>query len=105
MITMEKIEAMVQRIVEEFHPEKVILFGSCARNEITEDSDADFLVVMPVERNDRRMLRVAIRRALFGFGVPKDVVVLTPEEFEERKDSVGTLAYPAHHEGKVMYAP
>ena len=103
MITMDKIEAMVQRIVEEFHPDKVILFGSCARNEITEDSDADFLVVMPVER-DRLELTVDVMRQCFGFGVPKDVFVLTPEEFEGQKDAVGTMAYTAHHEGKILYA-
>lgn len=100
---MDRIEAMAQRIVEGFHPDKVIFFGSCARGEITEDSDADFLVVMPFDRKDRRMLRVAVRRALFGFGVPKDVVVLTPEEFEQQQDAVGTVAFEAHHDGKILY--
>jgi hypothetical protein len=33
----------------------------------------------------------------------KDIIVVTPDEFERRKDIVGTVAYPAHHEGRVLY--
>ena len=43
----EKIDELVRRIVNRFHPEKVILFGSYARGTAGEDSDADVLVVMP----------------------------------------------------------
>jgi len=100
MVTPEIIQDMAQRIVEQFQPKEIILFGSCARGEITPDSDVDFLVVMPVAGN-RRALRVSIRRALFGFGVPKDVIVLTPDEFERQKEIPGTIAYPAYHEGSA----
>jgi len=42
------IHAMVRRIVRQFRPERVILFGSHARGEAGPDSDVDLLVVMPV---------------------------------------------------------
>ena len=65
--------------------------------------DLDFLVIMPFE--GRRVdVCVEIRKVLFGFGVPKDVMVLTSKEFEERKDIPGTVAYPAAREGRVLYA-
>ncbi|MFN9061382.1 MAG: nucleotidyltransferase domain-containing protein, partial [Pseudanabaena sp.] len=38
---------LVNRIVEEIKPLRVILFGSVARNSMGEDSDIDLLVVMP----------------------------------------------------------
>ena len=50
----KKIEEMVRRIVERFHPEKIILFGSHARGTAGPDSDVDLLVVMPVQGSRRR---------------------------------------------------
>lgn len=99
----EIIARMTQRIAEVFHPEKVILFGSMATGEWDEDSDVDLLVIVR-EVDNRRELRVAIRRALTGMGLPKDVVVLTSDEFERKRGIPGTIAYPADKEGKVLYA-
>jgi hypothetical protein len=36
-------------------------------------------------------------------GIGKDIVVVTPDEFERRKDIVGTISYPAHHEGRILH--
>ncbi len=41
--------------------------------------------------------------ALDAMGIPKDVVVITPDEFDRYRDIVGTIAYPAHHEGRILY--
>jgi len=98
----EIIAEMVQRIVEGFDPNQIILFGSHARGAAGPDSDVDLLVVMPVE-GSRREQRVAIRVALRGMGMAKDVFVVTPEEVERYGDLVGTIIYPALHEGKVLY--
>ena len=103
MVASDTIRRMADRIVERFRPEKVIVFGSCARGTATADSDVDFLVVMPL-RDSRLKTCVEIRKVLRGFGVPKDVMVLTPAEFERFKDLPGSLAYPAAHEGRVLYA-
>jgi uncharacterized protein len=96
------IKQMVAKIVERFQPEKVILFGSHAREDAGPDSDVDLLVVMPVSKKRDAVLK--IRAALRGFRVPKDIVVTTPSDFAWRKDVVGTIEYPAVHEGKVLYA-
>jgi len=94
---------MVKRIVRQFDPEKIILFGSCARREAGPDSDVDLLIVMPVE-GSKRTVQLDIRQALHGLHVPKDVIVCTPEEFEWRREVVGTIERPAAREGKVLYA-
>ena len=99
----EIIQQMVGRIVEEFHPEKVILFGSMATESRRPDSDVDLLVIVR-ELGDRRALRVAMRRAVNGMGLSKDIVVLNAEEFEVKRKIPGTIAYPADREGKVLYA-
>jgi predicted nucleotidyltransferase len=93
---------MVRRIVERFHPEKIILFGSYARDEFTEDSDLDILVVMPVE-NSQRQKANEIDLTLADRTVPIDVIVVTPEQFDRQKDLAGTIIYEAAHEGKVIY--
>lgn len=97
------IAGMVQRIVERFAPERIILFGSHARGAAGPDSDVDLLVVMPVE-GSKREKQLEIRLALRRFRVPKDIVVTTPEEFLWRKEIPGTIERPAMREGKVLYA-
>ena len=100
--TQEVIAEMVRRIVEKFDPQQVILFGSHARGAASPESDVDLLVVMPI-RGSRRQQQVAIRTALSGMGLAKDVLVVTSEEVEQYRDQVGTVIRPALREGKVLY--
>jgi len=97
------IREMTRRIVEEFHPERVILFGSHATGRAGPDSDVDLLVVMPVE-GSKRQKQLEIRLALHDIRVPKDIIVSTPDEFEWRREIVGTIEEPAAREGNVLYA-
>ena len=97
------IHEIVARIVSQFEPERIILFGSHARGDATPDSDVDLLIVIPVEGSKRKM-QLQILSALYDIRVPKDVIVSKPDEFEWRKDIVGTIEWPATHEGKVLYA-
>lgn len=94
---------MVRRIAEQFHPDKIILFGSHARGTATPESDVDLLVVMPTG-GERREQQVRIRMALHDMPLPKDIIVVTPSELERRRKIVGTIEYPAMKEGRVMYA-
>jgi predicted nucleotidyltransferase len=96
------IAEMVRRVVEGFNPHQIILFGSHARGTAGPDSDADLLVVMPLE-GSRRKQAVEIRIALSGMGLAKAVIVVTPEEVEQYRDLVGTVIHPAMREGKVLY--
>lgn len=96
------LQEIIRRIVEAVHPEKIILFGSAARGEMGPDSDVDLLVVKACA-NRRETARLA-RRALIGIGVPKDIIVFTPEDIERHKDNRGLVIYPALREGKVLYA-
>ena len=99
----EQIQEMVERIVTRFHPEKIILFGSHARGAGTADSDVDLLIVMPVE-GSKRAKQLEIRAAVHDVRVPKDIIVTRPEEFQWRKDIVGTIEQPAMQEDRVLYA-
>jgi predicted nucleotidyltransferase len=96
------IDRMVRRIVERFHPDRVILFGSHARGTAGPDSDVDLLVVMPVT-GSKRAKQLEVRLAVREFKLPKDIIVTTPEDFEWRKEIPGTVERPAAREGKVVY--
>jgi predicted nucleotidyltransferase len=98
----EMIQAIRDRIVERFHPDKVILFGSHARGEAGPDSDVDILVVLKIEGSKRRK-SIEIGIALHDIPIAKDILVSTPEEYEWRKEVTGTIEYPASHEGVVLY--
>jgi len=99
----DSIHEIVKRIIARFDPEQIILFGSHARGDAGSDSDMDILVVLPVKGSKRR-LQLQIRSALHDIYQPMDIIVSDTEEFNWRKDIVGTIEWPAVHEGKVLYA-
>jgi len=82
---MERIKAISQRIKEKYNAQRVILFGSYARNEATEDSDVDILVIAPTkERFYERMATVlGFVRDLYQ-GLALSPIVLRPEELARR---------------------
>ena len=102
MVAERVLHKVTQRLVEQFEPMRIILFGSQARGTADDRSDVDLLVVCPVN-GKKRDLMVAMDRALNGLGIARDVVVLTPEEFERDRHIPGTVARPAWLEGKVLY--
>lgn len=101
-VTESVISEMVERLVREFDPLRIVLFGSHARGEATRHSDIDLLVVMPNDV-DRRKAPVSMLVALADLPIAKDVVVTTPAEIARRGDLVGTVLRPALREGRVVH--
>jgi len=102
MTAQTPVQTMVDRIVESFHPVRIVLFGSRARGSDTADSDVDLLVVLH-DVADKRRTAVEIRRVLSDMPVCKDIVVTTPDEMARRGDLPGSVLRPALREGKVLY--
>ena len=93
---------IVRRILSIAQPDKIILFGSAATGEMNRDSDIDLLIVEP-EIIDRRAEYVRIIKVLRDIRYPFDVLFITTQWFEESKEVVGGIAYPANKYGKVIY--
>jgi len=102
MVSEETLNEITRRIVNGFHPDKIILFGSQARGTADEKSDVDILVLCPVE-GDRFDLMLNMDKSLKGMLLARDVVVLTPEEYELDRQIPGTIARPAWKEGRILY--
>ena len=93
---------VIRRIVEVAQPDRVILFGSAARGETGPDSDLDLLVVKAGVPH-RGHLAQDIYVSLFGVPVPVDVLVVTPDDLERYRESIGSIIGPALREGIEVY--
>lgn len=82
LVTREALAAFSKRLVEQFAPEQVILFGSQARGNARWDSDADILVVMPFD--GRSLDTVKAMRHACEPGFPLDLHLRRPEEIAPR---------------------
>jgi uncharacterized protein len=96
------LQQVTHRIVERFHPERIVLFGSRARGEARSDSDLDLFVEM--ESDQRPPERAVAVAAIFGLRPwPLDVVVYTPAEVERLRNVRGTLLSVIEDEGLLLY--
>ena len=94
-VTEQAIEMMVERLVDRFDPDQIILFGSQARGTAGPGSDVDLLVIMSVT-GSKRARQLEMRMALHDIAVPKDIILATPDEVVRRRDIVGTIIRPAY---------
>ena len=102
MIANRTIEAITDKLIGAFGPEKVILFGSQARETSDERSDIDLLVVCSFD-GKRRHLMVEMDRALDDIDYAFDILILTPEEFSRDRAIPGTIGRYADLEGRILY--
>lgn len=102
LIAPETIAGVAKAIVENFHPEKIILFGSYALGTPTPDSDLDFLVVM--ESDEPRHKRSVPLAMMFDpYPCAMDILVYTPEEVKKWNGATNHIVTEAFLDGKVVY--
>ncbi|MFQ5796306.1 MAG: nucleotidyltransferase domain-containing protein [Candidatus Bipolaricaulia bacterium] len=96
---------MLQKLIAEYAPQKVILFGSYADGSPGPDSDIDLLIIK--ETSERFIDRwVTAQRILTGThrSVPVETLVLTPEEIENRLAVGDQFIEEILEKGEVLYA-
>jgi uncharacterized protein len=99
-IPMRVIRRYAHAIAEEFHPNKIILFGSYAYGTPNEDSDVDLLVVMPARNERDQAVRIQWRLAP---PFPLDLLVRTPKEMSWRLEEGESFLTTIVSQGKVLY--
>ncbi len=101
MIDMNAIREVAERIVQEFQPERIILFGSYAYGTPTPDSDVDLLVIVPFEGKAPRKSLEILNKVDPKFSV--DIVVRTPEQVQQRLTWNDFFLRDIMEKGKVLY--
>ena len=101
MIEMQKITALCDQVVQHFHPQKVILFGSYAYGAPNEDSDVDMLVVMPFE--GKGAYKSAEIATVVHPRFPVDFLTRTPEQIKQRLELGDFFIREIIEKGKVLY--
>jgi len=99
----EILDEIVHRLVAEFGPEQIILFGSRAWGDAEEGSDVDLLVV--VAKSDEPPTQRARRayRCLGDIEVSTDVLVETRTETELFRHVPASLEHKILKQGRVLY--
>src|SRR5438105_9015453 len=99
-IPMRVIRRYARAIAAEFHPDKIILFGSYAYGSPHEDSDVDLLVVMPARNQIDQAVRIRWRLAA---PFPLDLMVRTPKEMKWRLEERESFTTTVMSQGTVLY--
>lgn len=102
-VSKKLLQEITRRLVSEFAPDKIILFGSHAWGRPNEDSDLDFLVIVP-ESDERPAKRAArAHNLMFGVKAPMDILVRTREEIARQRRVYASLISEILDRGQVLY--
>jgi uncharacterized protein len=93
----------VKRLATTYEPLTIYLFGSYAWGEPHEDSDLDFMLVVPENVEHTFDLRRQGNRALAGIGFSVDFLFNSPTSFNDRANHPSSLEYKIKKEGKIVY--
>lgn len=100
----QKIKEIVAKIVKEYKPEKIILFGSWAWGKPGPNSDVDLFVIK--KSHEKRIEReMTIRKLFYKYRLktPVDVLVYTPKEVKKRLDFEDFFIEDIINNGKTLY--
>ena len=102
-LTTDLLDRITQKLVIALNPEQIILFGSYAYGEPTEDSDVDLLVIVSQSDEPRYRRARHAYKVLRGIGIAKDILVMTRAEVERKANVPSSLINQVLSQGKVLY--
>ena len=96
------LKEIIKRVVDVAHPERIIMFGSAARGEMGLNSDIDLLVIKDGKFDYYRILG-DIYKNLHGVRQAVDVVLVTPKQVEQYRNTHCLVIAPALKDGREVY--
>jgi len=101
---MGAIDNIIDIIRSEADPDRIIMFGSRAREDFNDSSDYDFLILKSGLKDERR-LTTSLYKAFFSnkIGIPVDLLALDTEKYNLLKETVGYIYKTINEEGKIIY--
>ena len=97
VVNPRQIKAYCRALAREFHPHKIILFGSHAAGSATPESDVDLIIVMPFHGNSTNQVVKIRGRVEAPF--PMDLLVWKPNRMRCRDSFTRTVL----NEGRILY--
>lgn len=102
MIETKQISEIVNRIVSNYNPDKIILFGSYAQGDFTDNSDLDFILIKDTN-SPKHKRGIEVRRLFYGLAIPMDFKIYTATEFANELSNQYSFLSSAIKESKVLY--
>jgi predicted nucleotidyltransferase len=103
MVQLGDINAWCRKVVREFRPDRIVLFGSFADGTPTDDSDVDMLIIMPLARGQRDVRMAAAIRQRVQAGFPMDVIVRSPRQITKRLAEGDGFIAGILRDGRLLY--
>lgn len=101
----QKIKEITEKIVKEFKPEKIILFGSYAWGKPGPDSDVDLLIIKDTKKKLGREVASEISSFIFPRPFPLDIIVYNSREIKKKVSQDRNLFLEdVINNGKMLYA-
>ena len=100
----KEIQKLLKETFGKLDYEKIILFGSRARDDFSEGSDYDILIIvqksLAIEEKMRLLAR--LRKELAKKGIDADIIIKSNDEVEYYKDKIGSVVKTALKEGVAL---
>ncbi len=97
-----EIQNAVDIIIENSQPEKIILFGSRAKENTSNSSDYD-ICILKSDLIKKRELVQKLYKLLYKTKLAIDIIIETPEKFYELKNIPSMIYYEIFNHGKIIY--
>ena len=105
MYSKQDIEKLVELILQVLSPEKIILFGSYAIGNCTEESDIDLMILMnkKIDRKEKQKKMYELRTLFFDYGFEVDLILNSVTHFNDYKNYIGSINYSVNKDGKELW--
>jgi predicted nucleotidyltransferase len=94
----------IKEVLNQLDYERIILFGSRARNDFSERSDYDILIVLrnSITIEEKMKILSNLRNQLAHKGIDADIILKSTDEVEYYKDKIGSVVKTALREGVAI---
>ncbi len=107
MVSEKQIKQLVDLIVNDINPKKILLFGSYASGKYKRDSDVDLIVVVEndLQKKDRqrKTCRLNVLTAIPELMFPKDIFLYSEREYQSLKSNSQSFLFGALQQSKNLY--
>ena len=99
-----ELAGVVERLVDQFAPDQIYVFGSQVRGTARRDSDSDVLIVVPTAAEPTYRLAAQAYAATAPIRLPLEIMFMTRAEFDARAPAASSLPSTVLRQGRLLYA-